>query len=261
MKELILVQPTIVTSPETTESWIRREVLTAERAVLVAAPYVGAVLRDLLFARKKGLPATLVTSLKIGDVLSGASDLGAIYELSGQGVRVQSISNLHAKVYMVDYSKVLVTSANPTMNGWRYNLEIGLAVQSEAIAQQILQTIRAAQPYRWTSAQLKQYAEWAAGQVGVKPKPKALPVEQVRRGFGGWLGLVMGALAQMPVEFSLSEAYERILPLAAQHYPANRHPKDKIRQQLQGLRDLGMLEFVTPGRYRRLQVDLSAFVR
>lgn len=255
------MQAAIVTSPETTEAWLRREVLAAKRSILVAAPYVGAVLRDLLLTRKKGLPATLVTSLKIGDVLGGASDLGAIYELSTQGVRVQSISNLHAKVYMVDDSKVLVTSANPTMNGWRYNLEIGLAVQSEAIAQQILQTIHAAQPYRWTSTQLKKYVEWAAEQVRAGPKPKTLPVELVRQGFGGWLGLVMGALAQMSEEFTLSEAYERILPLAAQHYPANRHPKDKIRQQLQGLRDLGLLEFVTPGRYRRLQVDLSAFLR
>ncbi|MFN3392776.1 MAG: phospholipase D-like domain-containing protein [Meiothermus ruber] len=254
------MQAAIITSPATTEAWLRREVLAAERSILVAAPYVGAVLRDLLLARKKGLPATLVTSLKIGDVLGGASDLAAIYELSTQGVRVQSISNLHAKVYMVDDAKVLVTSANPTMNGWRYNLEIGLAVQSEAIAQQILQTIHAAQPYRWTSTQLKQYVEWAAGQVRARPKPRTLPVELVRRGFGGWLGLVMGALAQMPEEFTLLEAYERILPLAAQHYPANRHPKDKIRQQLQGLRDLGLLEFVTPGRYRRLQPDLSAMV-
>lgn len=98
------MQPVIVTSPETTEAWLRREVLAAERSVWVAAPYVGAVLRDLLLTRKKNLPATLVTSLKIGDVLGGASDLGAIYELSTQGVRVQSIRNLHAKVYMVDDS-------------------------------------------------------------------------------------------------------------------------------------------------------------
>lgn len=192
------MQAAIVTPPATTESWLRREVLAAERSILVAAPYVGAVLRDLLLARKKGLPATLVTSLRIGDVLGGASDLGAIYELSTQGVRVQNISNLHAKVYMVDDAKVLVTSANATTNGWRYNLEIGLAVQSEAIAQQILQTIYAAQPYRWTSTQLKQYVEWAAGQARARPKPKTLPVELVRRGFGGWLGLVMGVWPRCP---------------------------------------------------------------
>jgi type II restriction enzyme len=36
----------------------------------------------------------------------------------------------------------------------------------------------------------------------------------------------------------------------AQLHPANRHVRDKIRQQLQVLRDLGLLEFVGRGKYR-----------
>ena len=32
--------------------------------------------------------------------------------------------------------------------------------------------------------------------------------------------------------------------------PPFRHVRDKIRQQLQVLRDLGLLEFLTPGSYR-----------
>ncbi|MGQ9643444.1 MAG: Dam-replacing domain protein [Ignavibacterium sp.] len=35
-------------------------------------------------------------------------------------------------------------------------------------------------------------------------------------------------------------------------YPSNKHIKDKIRQQLQYLRDLGLVEFLGAGRYRKL---------
>jgi len=50
-------------------------------------------------------------------------------------------------------------------------------------------------------------------------------------------------------EFSLSEVYAHAGELAKLH-PDNRHVRDKIRQQLQVLRDLGLLEFVSPGCYR-----------
>jgi len=50
-------------------------------------------------------------------------------------------------------------------------------------------------------------------------------------------------------EFSLADVYAHADELAKLH-PKNAHIPDKIRQQLQVLRDLGLLEFLTPGSYR-----------
>jgi len=50
-------------------------------------------------------------------------------------------------------------------------------------------------------------------------------------------------------EFDLAEVYKSEEKLSKLH-PANRHVRDKIRQQLQVLRDLGILEFLRPGEYR-----------
>lgn len=52
-------------------------------------------------------------------------------------------------------------------------------------------------------------------------------------------------------EFTLKEIYlfEQIL---AKKYPYNKHIKDKIRQQLQFLRDKNYIEFISPGVYRLL---------
>jgi len=50
-------------------------------------------------------------------------------------------------------------------------------------------------------------------------------------------------------EFELSDVYAHAAALAKLH-PHNAHIHDKIRQQLQVLRDLGRLEFLGRGRYR-----------
>ena len=50
-------------------------------------------------------------------------------------------------------------------------------------------------------------------------------------------------------EFDLADVYMSEAKLAKLH-PTNRHVRDKIRQQLQVLRDLGLLEFLGGGEYR-----------
>lgn len=50
-------------------------------------------------------------------------------------------------------------------------------------------------------------------------------------------------------EFALNDIYSFEKELSLLH-PTNRHIKDKIRQQLQILRDKGYLDFVSRGAYR-----------
>lgn len=66
----------------------------------------------------------------------------------------------------------------------------------------------------------------------------------------GWLIEVMTCCEMLrKSEFELSDIYAFEAKLAAM-YPDNRHVKQKIRQQLQVLRDGGYLEFLGRGRYR-----------
>ena len=66
----------------------------------------------------------------------------------------------------------------------------------------------------------------------------------------GWLLDTMRIIDKIGKrEFALDKvyAYEKEL---SKLYPHNKHIKDKLRQQLQILRDKGYLQFVTPGHYR-----------
>ncbi|MCS7068893.1 MAG: hypothetical protein NZN28_09745, partial [Meiothermus sp.] len=83
------------------------------------------------------------------------------------------------------------------------------------------------------------------------------PKDLVRGVFGGWLELAVAGLEFVPAEFTLEQAYKALLPLAKRHYPRNKHPEAKIRQQLQRLRDLGVLEFMGRGIYRVIKSPSS----
>lgn len=76
------------------------------------------------------------------------------------------------------------------------------------------------------------------------------PFEDLRPEARGWTLDVLNAVRGMGRrEFSLADVYVHEAALARLH-PENLHVRQKIRQQLQRLRDSGFLEFVARGRYR-----------
>src|SRR5579859_1473602 len=76
------------------------------------------------------------------------------------------------------------------------------------------------------------------------------PLEKLNYEARGWTLDVLNVVRSLDkAEFYLSDIYLRADELARLH-PKNLHVRDKIRQQLQRLRDLGFLEFLGGGMYR-----------
>lgn len=66
----------------------------------------------------------------------------------------------------------------------------------------------------------------------------------------GWLLDTLMCIESMKaIEFNLTDLYAYEGWLKSRH-PQNRHIKDKLRQQLQYLRDKGIVEFISRGQYR-----------
>jgi type II restriction enzyme len=63
--------------------------------------------------------------------------------------------------------------------------------------------------------------------------------------------IVSNNLEKESSEFSLDQVYAYAQVLQLKH-PQNSHVKDKIRQQLQYLRDRGFIQFTSRGRYKRI---------
>ena len=91
------------------------------------------------------------------------------------------------------------------------------------------------------------------------------PVDEVRRIFlrikplaylstpeRGWTLDVLTAVRSLnKTEFTNEEMYA-LAPQLGKLHPGNRHVRDKIRQQLQNLRDLSLVEHVARGRWRHV---------
>lgn len=76
------------------------------------------------------------------------------------------------------------------------------------------------------------------------------PLQRIQTRVRGWTLDVLLILESFgKPEFGLDEVYAHEAKLRALHV-LNRHVRPKIRQQLQVLRDMGLLEFLGRGRYR-----------
>lgn len=103
------------------------------------------------------------------------------------------------------------------------------------------------------------------GRIFIVRNGKEIPLEQVisrvqrtvfmrqyKLNMRGWIIDILNCVNRIGDKvFTLEQMYDFEDVLAVK-YPENHHIKDKIRQQLQILRDNGIIEFLGKGRYRRL---------
>lgn len=77
--------------------------------------------------------------------------------------------------------------------------------------------------------------------------------------FEGWLGSVLNCVNRIPTQlFTLDDMYAFEAELKSE-YPDNRNIKAKIRQQLQFLRDKGVIEFLGNGNYKKKQGGMTVY--
>lgn len=100
------------------------------------------------------------------------------------------------------------------------------------------------------------------GKIAVVSSGSIVPEKQVREEFSrvrkladvpptvrGWTLDVLSAVRKLEkARFSLQELYE-LEPYLQGIHPRNQNVRPKIRQQLQVLRDMGLIEFTSPGNY------------
>ena len=80
---------------------------------------------------------------------------------------------------------------------------------------------------------------------------KTLFLRQQSQQARGWTLDVWQCIDRLDDKFNLKQVYAFADDLQLKH-PDNNHVKDKIRQQLQVLRDKGIIEFVGRGQYRKV---------
>ena len=256
-----------------TFDWLAERASACSSRMLIGSPYVNNGIIKLTDMVARNVPRTLVTRTDLRDFALGASNLDTLCHLANHGTSVRSLSNFHAKIYIFDDNYALVTSANATYSGMYRNYECGLATPDQRVVKQLVRSLLgglgADRPPR--KMRLEELESLHVPLKAIKaslPKPAGtMPIdspstgdatfsiadtEALLKGFRGWLRLTLHGVLAMPESgFQLTELVGECASVAAQDYPKNRHIEAKLRQQLQRLRDLGIVEFISPGQYKR----------
>ena len=125
------------------EGHLRHLFKQARDNVMVVSPFVTQYGLDVLEeslggdAQARGL--TIMTNITANTVQHGALDLRSLaaFSTSKSACRVHNLPGLHAKIYVVDETTAIVTSANLTRGGLTANYEYGALVRDKASARQI----------------------------------------------------------------------------------------------------------------------------
>jgi phosphatidylserine/phosphatidylglycerophosphate/cardiolipin synthase-like enzyme len=252
----------------------------AEKEVLLASPFIkydiAGLIADLV---KPSVKARYLNSFKLTNFYQRSSDLSALKLLLEKGISVKSHHRLHAKMFIFDAKRAVVTSSNLTNGGLKNNFEYGLLIEDASVVESIRHDYFALYSDKDLSNNVThgiiQTAENIISSVPKEKKPKALLTKEtklfkqidndyltaekfegglnaIETNLSGWVRDVFLILNEFDDDiFDLNQAYKFEKALEQLH-PRNKNIKPKIRQQLQYLRNHGLLEFLGNGRYKKL---------
>ena len=131
------------------EKSVQRLFAECERNVFIASPFINAygidMLTGALAVRTAGIAVEVLTCITPKSLQEGSLDLMALVRLCRVHplTKVLSLPRLHAKDYIVDGCKAIITSANFTRGGLLQNYEYGIALSDKSLVEGISDDMRA----------------------------------------------------------------------------------------------------------------------
>lgn len=246
----------------------------AKHSIKITSPFVKEeICREIFDVKQPESSFELITSFKLMSIYSGSLDLLALEIILSANGTVKNFSKLHSKIYLFDNKKAVITSGNLTNGGLLKNYEYGLLVDGESLISDITDDFNKLSNDANTGIIRKSDLEAVRNILANIPETESiklpsyslktdspehlfdvleLPTEAISKELRGWRLDIFYCLNNLPrQQFLLGEIYAFEDYLKTKH-PLNNNIKDKIRQQLQVLRDLGLVEFLGEGRYKKL---------
>lgn len=239
----------------------------ARQNIMLCAPFVKQEIVDNIVAiADRRLSMQLITNINLQSFHRRASDLGAIERFISKG-SVYNCTTLHAKLYIFDNKKCLITSANLTTSGLQKNLECSMLTDDLDLVDSSVHEYNAI----IKDNRVGKITPQSISDIG-KILEKIPPVKKIAypqfdlsatyesdinsivKSLAGWRKSVFIVLNSMQEDAFSSQEVKFIAEQLKEAYPENHNREAKVRQILQQLRDTGLIEFTSPGNYRRLWV-------
>jgi phosphatidylserine/phosphatidylglycerophosphate/cardiolipin synthase-like enzyme len=249
---------------------------STKRHVRLASPFIKTDVASLIAQNVRAeARIDFLSSFKLANFHRGSSDLEALSLLLHQDASIRNYHRLHAKIFVFDDKRAVVTSANLTPGGLFNNYEYGILIEDEKLSVKIaLDFKKIFDDKDLTGDITSEIIDTASAILAAIPKEKGRRfavaeetllrkvaeehdryeggTESIQKNLKGWEKDVFDVLNEIDLDiFKLKDVYEYEERLSKLH-PENKFVKAKIRQQLQQLRDLGLIEFLERGIYRKL---------
>ncbi len=244
----------------------------SKKSIKITSPFVKEnICDDILKVKQPSSSFELITSFKLMNIHSGSVDIEGLEKIIKNNGIVKNFSKLHAKIYLFDDKEVVISSANLTNGGLLNNYEYGIYSNDKQIVNKTIEDFNLLSKNDDVgSVKLKNIIE-VRSLLSKIPKSNTiiLPkyhIETPEKYFDiieldnniitsflkGWKLEVFKCLDTFSKQLFTLDDINEFENHFKTKYPSNNNVLPKIRQQLQYLRDLGLIEFLGNGKYKKL---------
>lgn len=247
-------------------------VSNSKKSIKITSPFVKENICDeMLSAKQSNVKLELITSFKLGNIYSGSLDIAAIEKIINQKGIVKNYSKLHSKIYLFDDKEVIISSGNLTYGGLVNNYEYGIYSNDKDLVSKVSSDFNLLSNNTKTGKLDISHLDKVKDILSKIPLTETnkfpnfniespennydtleIPINIILSSLKGWKLEVFKCINLIPNQIFTSNEINKFESHLKLIYPNNEHISDKIRQQLQYLRDLGLIEFLGNGHYRKL---------
>jgi HKD family nuclease len=247
-------------------------VKSSRKSIKITSPFIKEkIVLNLFDSKKPAVKVSLITSFKLMNFYTGASDLNALEVILKKNGVVSNYQKLHSKIYIFDDTTAIISSGNLTVGGLIHNYEYGVLIEDKNSLNEISNDFGDLLKDEATGK--ISYSEIEKAKDIISKIPKSTPIvldeseinkksgefeiytggiETIISSLKGWKLEIFKCLMLLPKPtFSLNDLTQFKTHLQ-RRFPSNNFIEAKIRQQLQYLRDIGLVEFLGNGKYKKL---------
>lgn len=239
---------------------------SARNCIKLCSPFVKKTIIDEIFDNKQNnTELTLITNFNLNYFYRRSSDIEAINKIIDAPYNVLNCQNLHAKIYIFDDEVSIITSSNLTYSGFNRNLEYGMKVDDRSITQTIVNDYDTIVEHHLDNSVTKNQVTLIKEILENTPKQPQDNVfsseiegifhiheNEIVESLNGWTKETFIVVDNLENNIFVLSELNKFVPHFKKIYPNNNNIEAKIRQQLQLLRNLGLIKFEGQGVYKKL---------
>jgi len=242
---------------------------STKHSIKLCAPFIkNNIIKEIYSTKNTACSLSVITSVKLNNYYRKLSDLQALGLILQNKGKVYNYQGLHAKIFIFDDECSIITSANLTNNGLAKNYEYGIILDDKAHIKTMCQDFQELCHHELAGKLRIEQVEEMQKILDAAPKSEKVTLAQpqltydediydkdintITEQLNGWKKAVFIALQNIQTPIFNTQDFAILIPQLQKQYPRNKNIEAKIRQQLQELRDLGLVNFESRGEYKKL---------